>query len=363
MLDQAGKDFVYEDCQNEYWNPEEFSLLFDSPLWHESNQEQRVKLNQLYWVAYYSQIISAEIATIFFNQVSAAGLYGLEDFRLVCDTLDFESMQERAHIDAFKKVTEQFEKKVFGERIFTYPMRPYYAETMIFQKTNWIKKLIKRAQLQGYTFLASSCPFIACQYLTVRGLRTLNGKIIQHQLSEFYSKNENKESAPIPSKISYYHFMDESYHFNSSRLIGSEVIKVLKRPNKIESHIANMAINGSLVDHSHFNITVNGIFWYEPAIFSTIYKLLRTPIFKMNDAEATRMLERCFCEDNQSIHNSLKTHQIARDSYRNYLEDLSFVTASNRQVTPMEHATVESYLQTNRTAFKKFIKSEKYHVA
>ncbi|MFH7029315.1 MAG: hypothetical protein ACHBN1_28960 [Heteroscytonema crispum UTEX LB 1556] len=41
-------------------------------------------------MAYYSQIISAEIATIFFNQISAAGLYAPEDFRLVCDTLDLE---------------------------------------------------------------------------------------------------------------------------------------------------------------------------------------------------------------------------------------------------------------------------------
>ena len=42
----------------------------------------------------------------FLNQVAAAGLYTLEDFRLVCDNLDLETKQERAHINAFKTVGE-----------------------------------------------------------------------------------------------------------------------------------------------------------------------------------------------------------------------------------------------------------------
>jgi hypothetical protein len=85
LMDEAVTNFRYEDCQNEYWNPEEFSLLYGTPLWEQSSQHQRIILNQLYWVAYYSQIVSAEIATIFFNQTSAAGLYAQEDFRLICD--------------------------------------------------------------------------------------------------------------------------------------------------------------------------------------------------------------------------------------------------------------------------------------
>ena len=129
----------------------------------------------------------------FLNQTSAAGLYTIDDFRLVCDTLDFESMQE-AHINAFKTIGEQVESELFGERIFTYSMRPYFAETMIFQNTNWIKRFWKRLQIQAYSFLSSGNAFIACQYLTVRGLRTLNGKIVQHQLSQFHSKSEDKKT-------------------------------------------------------------------------------------------------------------------------------------------------------------------------
>jgi hypothetical protein len=134
-LDEAASRFKYDDCKDEFWNPETFSLMYKTPLWDQSSPAQKVKLNQLYWIAYYSQIISAEIATIFLNQTCAAGLYGLDDFRLVCDTLDLESMQERAHIHAFKKISEDFEAQVFGERLFTYPMRTPFCETMLFKDT------------------------------------------------------------------------------------------------------------------------------------------------------------------------------------------------------------------------------------
>src|SRR6476620_3965799 len=67
MMNQAAIDFNYENCKNEMWNPEKFSLLYKTWIWEQSTPEQRVKLNQLFWIAYYSQIISAEIATLFFN--------------------------------------------------------------------------------------------------------------------------------------------------------------------------------------------------------------------------------------------------------------------------------------------------------
>lgn len=354
LLDQAAKDFNYEDCKDEYWNPENFSLLYGTPLWEQSSQHERTLLNQLYWVAYYSQIISAEIATIYFNSTSAAGLYGLEDFRSVCDTLDLESSQERAHINAFKIVSEQVEEKLFGKRLFTYPMRPFFEETMIFQKTNYLKRLWKRFQLQSFGLLSAGNAFIACQYLTVRGLRTLNGKIVQHQLSQFYSNHPNKENAPIPSKISYYHFMDESYHFNSSNLIGTDILKSLPKPTAYETFIGNLGIKGSLKDHTHFNTTVNGLFWYEPAIFETIYKLLIGPIFRFTHKDALVMMEKCFCRENQGIQESYKTHKTAMDSYINYLSQLDYVNQTNKSGGAMRTMNIEKYLKINISAMNNF---------
>lgn len=353
-LDDLTRNFLYQDCKDEYWNPEKFSLLYGTPLFQQGTDYQKKILNHLYWVGYYSQIISAEIATIFLNQTSAAGLYSLEDFRIVCDNLDLESTQERAHIDAFKKVSEQVEQELFGKRIFTYQMRNFAEETMIFQKTNQIKRFWKKLQLHAFSVLSSENAFIACQYFTVRGLRTLNGKIVQHQLSQYYSKHHDKENAPIPSKISYHHFLDESYHFNSSSIIGHDILGYLKPPTAFERRVANMGLIGTQKDHSHFNVCVNGIFWYEPALFEKIYEIMRTPIFNLSHREALEMMWKCFCEENDGVHHSFETFQTARESYIQYVSDLDYVSPINREMRIMQKTSVQSYLQENRNKMKKF---------
>jgi hypothetical protein len=353
-LDEAARQFVYEDCRNEYWNPKEYSFLYGTALWDEASEAQRILLNQLYWVAYYAQIISAEIATIFFNQTSAAGLYGMENFRTICDMLDLESSQERSHIAAFKKVAEAVEFELFGERFFTYPMRGPYAETMICGQTSVIKSFWKSIQLRFFGLLSSGNAFIATQYFLIRGVRTLNGKIVQHQLSQYYLKHPDQENAPIPSKISYYHFMDESYHFNSSTIISHDVIKSLKPPTSFERMVCNMAVRGCQRDHYHFSTLVNGIFWHDPSGFQLVYRLLRSKVFGMNDSQARDMIRRCFTEDNLGIERAYQTHRTAVDSYRAYLADLDFVSGPNREMSLMSKSTKEGYLKQTRRAFRSF---------
>jgi hypothetical protein len=353
-MDLASKLFKLEDCTNEMWNPEKFSLMYGTWLWDNSTQEQKVKLNQLYWLAYYSQIISAEIATIYFNSVSAAAMYGLEDFRIVCDTLDLESAQERAHIHAFKEISEKFEEELFGERIFTYPMRTPFVKTMIHSDLSDIKQWIRKWQLRTYSVLASNSAFIGCQYFTVRGLRTLNGKIVQHQLSRYYSEHSDKENAPIPSKVSFYHFMDESFHFNTSCVIGQNVINSLPEASKFEKLVANMSLEGCQRDHYNFSTAINGIFWHDPALYPTIYKVLRSKIFKMSHDEALEAMRKSFCEESEGMSLSHKTHLESIDSYKHFLADFNYVNKTNKDMSIMSGNNLEKHLKTNRDAFAKF---------
>lgn len=357
LLDAASAAFCYEDCKNEYWNPEEFSLMYGTPLWEQATSSQRIILNQLYWVAYYSQIISAEIATIYFNQTSAAGLYAQEDFRIVCDTLDLESSQERAHINAFKTVANEVETALFGKRIFSYPMRSPFAETMVFADTNYFKRKWKELQLKAFGLLSADNTFLACQYFTVRGVRTLNGKLVQHKLSNYYQKHPNQEQAPIPAKISYYHFMDESFHFNSSTIISHDVIDCLKPPTEFEKLVANLGLQGCQKDHYHFSVAINGIFWYDPALYSAVYQMLCSPVFSMDGAEAKEMMRRCFTEESEGLHRSYNTHTEAMESYKVYLEKLDYVWKSNKEMTLMGSNNISKYLAHQTKKFKQFASS------
>lgn len=354
LMDEASAAFRYADCKDEFWNPEAQSLFFGTPIWEQASPSQRVLLNQLYWVAYYSQIISAEIATILLNQTSAAGLYTLEDFRLVCDTLDLETSQERAHIAAFKKVSEAVEAEVFGERLFTYPMRGMFEQTMIFPDTNAIEKFWRGIQLRAYTMLSCGNAFIGCQYFTVRGIRTLNGKMIQHPLSRFHQSHPRGQDAPIPSKISHYHFMDESYHFNSSGLISHDVLRSLKAPTRFESMIANAALAGCQKDHFDFSVAINGIFWHDPALFSTVYRMLRSKAFGLDREQALELMEGCFTRETDGLHASHKTHATAVESYKAYLADISYVDAHNKEMRRMSQSDIAGYLGRNKAAFARF---------
>ena len=314
-------------------------------------------LNQLYWVAYYSQIISAEIATIFFNQTSAAALYAHDGFRTICDMLDLESSQERAHIAAFRAVAEQTEQALLGKRLFSYPMRGPFTETMICADTNRLKRWWKQLQLHAFGLISASNSFLACQYFTVRGLRTLNGKLVQHQLSRYYQTADSQENAPIPSKISFYHFMDESFHFNSSTLLSHEVIGCLPKPTRFETLVANLGIRGCQQDHRQFSVAVNGIFWHDPALYSRVYELLRSHLFAMDDTEARTMMQACFTQESDGLHRSYLTHQEATASYRVYLEPLDYVWSDNRAMAIMEKTSIEGYLCTQRRALARFFQS------
>jgi hypothetical protein len=354
LMDQITTQFSYQNCQDEYWNPEEFSLLYGTPLWEESSPQQRIILNQLYWVAYYSQIISAEIATIFFNQTSAAGLYAQDDFRLICDTLDLESAQERSHINAFRTIAKKTEEALFGKPIFTYSMRSPFTETMVYADTNSLKTWWKKLQLQYFGLISANNTFLACQYFTVRGVRTLNGKLVQHKLSNFYQKHNHQDLAPIPAKISYYHFLDESFHFNSSTIISHDIINYLASPTPFESWVANLGLWGCQKDHFHFSVAINGIFWYDPALYYKIYTILRSPIFDLDDQEAKRMMCRCFTEESEGLHRSFLTHQEAIESYKVYLEKLDYLWPSNRNMSLMSSNSIAQYLTIQKRKFKQF---------
>lgn len=354
LMDAGAAAFRYADHGATLWNPERFSLLYGTPIWEGASERQRLILNHLYWVAYYSQIVSAEIATIFFNQTSAAGLYAAEDFRLICDTLDLESAQERAHIATFRAISEETERALFGERLFSYPMRGPYEETMVHADTNRFKRWWKRLQLRTFGLLSSGNTYIACQYFTVRGVRTLNGKLVQHQLSQHHLRADDREASPLPAKVSYWHFLDESFHFNSSTIISHDVVRALKPPTRFERYVVNLALRGCQRDHRHFSVAINGIFWYDPALFDTVLRMLQSAHFGLTAPDARELMRRSFTEESEGVHAAQATHQTARESYVAYLADLPGVVGGNREMRLMGRATIPDWLATNRAAFARW---------
>ena len=233
-------------------------------------------------------------------------------------------------------------------------MKGPYSDTMIFSSNKRAQQYWRSLQLRAYTLLSSSNAFLASQYLLVRGLRTLNGKLIQHRLSEHFSESDDAATQPVPSAISYYHFMDESHHFNTSRIIALEITRSLEAPTAFEKWAVNRGVYGCQRDHYHFSVAVNGILWYEPALFPVIYKLLRSKVFAMERQEAIQMMRRCFCEENDGQHASRKLQEIAYSSYCTFIEPVEYLTDANREMRLMRSNSVARYLKQNCRAMEKF---------
>ena len=94
------------------------------------------------------------------------------------------------------------------------------------------------------------------------------------------------------------------------------------------------------------------------AIFETIYKVLRSKVFSMNEKDALHIMEQCFCGDNEGVQESYKTHQIALDSYVNYLADIEYVSPESKKGGKMKETTIAKYLDENTKRFQEFKRSK-----
>ena len=236
--------------------------------------------------------------------------------------------------------------------MFTTPMRSLYEHTMLFADAGAISRFWRNLQVRAYAMLSAGNAFIGCQYFTVRGIRTLNGKMIQHGLAQVALQAKDREAVPIPSRVSLYHFMDESFHFNSSRILTHDVLHSLPNPTAFEKWVANRALLGCQRDHFNVSVAIKGIFWYEPALMPTVERILRSPLFGMSAPEAAEMMRRCFGEETEGLRQSFRIHDEAVESYKAYLDPLAYVSRENRTMAVMGGNDIGRHLAVNRRALK-----------
>ncbi|MBX9769371.1 MAG: hypothetical protein K2X47_18995, partial [Bdellovibrionales bacterium] len=117
---------------------------------------------------------------------------------------------------------------------------------------------------------------------------------------------------------------------------------------------ANLSLSGCQRDHFNFSSAINGIFWYDPALYPAIYKVLRSSIYSMTHAEAIFTMNKSFCEDSDGTQASAATHRQAIESYRAYLADFNHITAANKEMAIMRQNSVQKHLTRNRRALSQF---------
>lgn len=145
-----------------------------------------------------------------------------------------------------------------------------------------------------------------------------------------------------------------------STILSHEVVKCLKPPTTFEQFVANLGLRGCQRDHYHFSATINGIFWYDPALYPAIYQVLLSPIFNMDEREAKEMMQLCFTQESEGLQRSYQTHREAIASYKVYLEKVDYVWKSNREMSLMESNSIPKYLATQKKALAMFERGKTY---
>ena len=146
-------------------------------------------------------------------------------------------------------------------------------------------------------------------------------------------------------------------HFNSSTIVSHDVVKSLKPPTAFERAVVNMGLAGAQKDHRVPSSMVNGIFWSDVAAFASVYKILTSRVFGLDDKGARELIQKSFCEENESLHRAQATHDLARESYVQYLADLDFVTRENKEMRTMAKSSVARTVDLNRRAYDRAMRT------
>lgn len=405
-IQELDRQFKYSENSQESWNNPEYSFLYGTPLYLESTESQKIALNHLYWYLMYHFIATSEHQTIIYNTITAGVFKKIKGYEIIGETLDLESKQEISHIHAFRKICYQLIKALLGKDAFKETLKPNtnqgYAEKISEQIGKWkqsagrflIDQMLRSHQdcyseylreleaqdkvpsfrtgfigegmgynqdlIQFFSQNWGRTPFLACNYYTLRYIANMGLKHTEHSSSRYYKELEKKGAKiPVPTAISYYHFLDESFHTSTSRFIARELYRDFPNPSPYEKIVANLAF------YQQQRFFLNGLSAIMPdkhradnlSIMGFMYKILQSPIFGMDKAETLNQMEKCLCQEHEGLHFNYKLNQSTLLEFRRTYSKVDYLWPVNKQMQLMaKNGSIGSALERNRQTFQKFQK-------
>ncbi|NJR59420.1 MAG: hypothetical protein HC769_11545 [Cyanobacteria bacterium CRU_2_1] len=406
-MKELGKSFNYSSHSNDYWSEPELSTLYGTPIYETASPSQKLALNHLYWAAQYAQVATDEAAAVVYNQLTSGVFSTISGYGTLCQELDLESHQERDHLRTFQTIayktklallgeTALMKNPLYGKKLdkprFTFSLPSsqvltfqdsilrFVSNIMLKNKADYcyspyLKDRDKEGKsipapaggifvpsgsqaLQKFLILHwGSSPFMACQYYSGRFVANMLLKSYEYGYVKHFKKLEEKgQSIPAPTAVSYYHFLDESFHTTTSQLIARDVRKDFSKPTAYEKFVANLQLYGLQRDVlSGISAGVPSVFRDDASFLLMYYRLLRSPVFDMSVQEALHWMQRCLCEEHEGFHANVKSHQRLLSSLRNFFDGFDYLWPMNREMRLMASGDVNNKaIQRNARAFNQF---------
>jgi hypothetical protein len=404
IIENLDRNFDYNSNSNHYWSEPKFSLLYNTPLYEQASETQKLALNHLYWILRYKFTADSEIETSYYNTITADCLKDADsDYAMLVDLLALETAQESKHIHAFYQVNYQTIKSLLGKKALlnnsvSQDQKNVPAENSV---SSLAENLIKNINLntqkkdnsqqlgtlkdisqtplrytngffngiagqiaqlnpQFFNTQWGTNPFLAASFYGVRYMANLLLKSTEHSIYN-YCRHLQKNNAfvPAPTAISYYHFLDESFHTTTSLFIGRDFYKNLPKPTYDEKVIANLAI---LRTQSENFSSISGIlpnrFLSDGYMIGFLMKVFQSPVFRMSEIEAKQWVEKCLCYEHEGFHSNLKHHNHLLTELRYFAEDVEYLLPINREMQVMASgASVNKAIKNNIADFKRFFEA------
>ncbi|MGL6343992.1 MAG: hypothetical protein ACRC80_33210 [Waterburya sp.] len=400
---ELGKNFDYHSNSNHYWGDPELSTFYGTPLYAEASESQKLALNHLYWVGQYNHTANSEANTMLYNQITEGVFAHFDDYQTLCQELSFETDQERYHIKTFQKIGYKTKIALLGKSGLGNPLAaksgwlktPAWRKSvnisadaareatfrlvtrmMLGDRSNYSQYLQSRdeqsiptttgglAELTGsptafkfFTLNWGSSPFLASQYYAVRMIANMSLKTYEHQYFKHFKKlHKTGEFVPVPTEVSYYHLLDESFHTTMSGLIAQELYRDFGKPTAYEKFVANLTI------YLAQKGVLGGLSGGLPAVFRddasfliSFYRLLQSPLFEMPATEALQWMEKCLCHEHEGFHLNFQYHQRLLNEFRRFFEPLDYLWAVNREMRLMAAGgSIELAIKNNLQSWKRF---------
>ena len=416
---ELDKSFNYETNKDHYWSEPELSLLYGTSFYNEASPSQKLALNHLYWAAMYEYIAASEGSTILYNDVTAGLFAALGGYETLCQELALESEQERPHIHVFQKISYQTKLALLGKTTlrnswqkspklkrsgwvkklipqsllefftFNWASSPFsvsqYSSIRLITKMmlknssqnyslylkDWErKKQFPAASTTGYLGVAfprpllqlltlnwGISPFLACQYYAYRFAGNMGLKVYEYQYVKYLRDLEKRgEFIPTPTAVSYYHFLDESFHTTTSQLMARDIYQEFPAPTIYEQLLGNWQIymmqRGFL---SGLSGGLQAVFRSDVWFMPLFYKILRSPLFELSERDALYWLEKCLCQEHEGFELNLKYHQRLRSDLLRLFGQIDYLWPVNRELRLMQAgASIDKAIQHNVKALRRF---------
>lgn len=250
------------------WIPDYLEPLYGSQ-WHKTlNDEQRLALNHMGWVAHYGYAVLGELMTLKYNEY-CADIFEAHGYDTIGKYLRRESDEERTHIKTFSHIAEVIEGKYLG--------RP----------------MIRFRLAQGYNLPESGfkdfAPWkVTAFYYWLRGHQNIALRVREQDM-------QRVETPASTVKITTAHFDDETRHYATSHVVAETMAEMDEGlPNELRmNYISKLSFNGPQAGANWIWPTVQGT---PSLLINETGKLLEHPIFGLSKADIIEVMESVYTQ-------------------------------------------------------------------